>query len=418
MSALRRAARAVLEAEPWVVGALALAGVVEERFLLATAGTAALFWLMGLAGGARRSALGPAWGVAGLAGLVAFQGGLSPLPERSLLEALRLLAWMGLFLALGLWVRSPRRVNLAVAGLAGLGLALAGVALFTVNWTDRKLPLIPVDFLLHLPRLGERVHPNVMAGALVLLVPFLGAWWLFNLRRLGVMGAVALAGGFLFMAGVVVLTKSRAGYLGLVGGLVLLVILRWPRAGTALALGGGLLAGVIFFSPSSPLPREQLLGPTVQDAFQGRAEIWRRAAFLMEHFPLTGVGLGCFGPASDVLAPIPNGVKATPHAHNLFLQIGAELGWPGLILWAGVISAVGLEGWLLYRSAAPLSGLGAGLLASLLAMIIHGVWDAVTWGTRTAFVPWMIWGVCCGARQWLAQQAGSSKYPTLQERKG
>lgn len=396
---LRRAARAVLEAEPWVVGSLALAGVLEERFFLAAVGTAALFWLMGLLAGARRAPLGAVWPVAGLAGLVALQGGLSPLPERSLLEGLRLLAWVGLFLALGLWVRTPRRVHLAVAGLGVLGVVLAGAALFTVQWTDRKLPFIPIDFLMYLPRLGERVHPNVMAGGLVLLVSLLGGWWLFNLRRLGLRGAVALGGALLFMGGVVILTKSRAGYLGLAGGLALLVVARWHRAGTALVLGAGLLAGVIFFAPSSPLPREVLFGSPLQTALQGREDIWRQAVFLLRHFPLTGVGLGCFGPASDVLAPVPGGLKATPHAHNLFLQVGAELGWPGLILWAGVLTSLAVEGWALYRSSAPWRGLGAGLLASLLAMNVHGIWDAVSWGTRMAFVPWLIWGVCCGARQ-------------------
>ncbi|HCE16412.1 MAG TPA: hypothetical protein DEQ80_00995 [Anaerolinea thermolimosa] len=399
MKALRRAAYAVLEAEPWVVGALALAGVVEERFLLAAVGAAVLFWLLGLLAGVRRASLGAAWPIAGLAGLAALQAGVSPLPERSQLEGLRLLAWVGVFLALGLWVRTRRRVNLAVAGLALLGLALAGAALFTVNWTDRKLPFIPIDFLMRLPRLGERVHPNVMAGALVVLVPFLGAWWLFNLRRLGWAGALGLGGVLLIMSGVVVLTKSRAGYLGLAGGVALLPMLRWKRAGSALVLGAGLLAGVLFFSPSSPLPREMLFGSSLQTALQGREDIWRQAAFLLRHFPLTGVGLGCFGPASDVLAPVPGGVKATPHAHNLFLQVGAELGWPGVILWAGVMLALVVEGCLLYRSSAPWQGLGAGLLASLLAMNVHGIWDAVTWGTRMAFVPWLIWGVCCGARQ-------------------
>lgn len=206
-------------------------------------------------------------------------------------------------------------------------------------------------------------------------------------------------GALIFMGGVVVLTKSRAGYVGLATGLALLLILRWKRLGTALVLGGGLLAGVILFTPASPLPREVLLGSSLQMAFQGREEIWSRAVFLLRHFPLTGVGLGCFGPATDRLFPIPSGVGVTPHAHNLFLQVGAELGWPGLIVWLGVFTSLLAEGWALYRSPAPWRGLGAGLLAALLAMSVHGTWDAVTWGTRMAFVPWLVWGVCCGARQ-------------------
>jgi hypothetical protein len=41
--------------------------------------------------------------------------------------------------------------------------------------------------------------------------------------------------------------------------------------------------------------------------------------------------------------------------------------------------------------------LGAGLLASQAALVVHGLTDAVTWGTRPAVVVWVMWGLAMAA---------------------
>ena len=40
-----------------------------------------------------------------------------------------------------------------------------------------------------------------------------------------------------------------------------------------------------------------------------------------------------------------------------------------------------------------LAGIGAGLLGSQTALAVHGLTDAVTWGTRPALVVWVMWGL-------------------------
>jgi putative inorganic carbon (HCO3(-)) transporter len=44
-----------------------------------------------------------------------------------------------------------------------------------------------------------------------------------------------------------------------------------------------------------------------------------------------------------------------------------------------------------------MSALGAGLLASQAALVIHGLTDAPTWGTRPAVEVWAIWGLAMAA---------------------
>jgi putative inorganic carbon (hco3(-)) transporter len=104
-----------------------------------------------------------------------------------------------------------------------------------------------------------------------------------------------------------------------------------------------------------------------------------------------------------------------PHAHNLFLQVAVDLGLPGLIAWLAIFLLVCVGAWRVYRrgrrgaypaspplplSPSPplyIAGLGAGLLASQIALAVHGLTDAATWGTRPALIVWAVWGLAMAA---------------------
>jgi putative inorganic carbon (HCO3(-)) transporter len=60
-----------------------------------------------------------------------------------------------------------------------------------------------------------------------------------------------------------------------------------------------------------------------------------------------------------------------------------------------------------------LAALGAGLLGSQIALIVHGLTDAVTWGmVRPAPVVWALWGTVIAAA--LLLQPTQSKSPLEQ----
>jgi putative inorganic carbon (HCO3(-)) transporter len=125
----------------------------------------------------------------------------------------------------------------------------------------------------------------------------------------------------------------------------------------------------------------------------------------LEAFPFTGIGMGCFQDIVNTFYPLRPEPVAIGHAHQLFLQIDVDLGIPGLIAWVGCFVAVVVLSWKLYRSgrqqkAGWLSVVGAGSLGSATALLVGGLFDAVTWGTRAAFIPWLVWGLCVGV--WVA----------------
>jgi len=77
----------------------------------------------------------------------------------------------------------------------------------------------------------------------------------------------------------------------------------------------------------------------------GRMEVWRRGLGYMLDHPLLGVGAAAFPVAEGTLAPealerqrYGRGFKWSA-AHNSFIQIGAELGVGGLILFIALLTA-------------------------------------------------------------------------------
>ena len=132
---------------------------------------------------------------------------------------------------------------------------------------------------------------------------------------------------------------------------------------------------------------------------QERFDIWYRALYMIREFPFTGTGMGSFGQVGDAFYPFflyePGSI---PHAHNLFLQIGVDLGIPGFLGWMWVFGSVIAVSWKLYQFGLThnerlAAGLGAGFLCSQLALTVHGLTDAVTWGmVRPAPLVWAIWG--------------------------
>jgi O-antigen ligase len=108
----------------------------------------------------------------------------------------------------------------------------------------------------------------------------------------------------------------------------------------------------------------------------GRMQIWRRGMGYMLQYPILGVGPHNFQAAEGTLSPFSDrqqfGIGVRWNApHNSYLQAGAELGFPGLLIFLGVIaSAFGA----LRRSSrsehAQAAQLAQALMASLIAFAV------------------------------------------------
>lgn len=142
----------------------------------------------------------------------------------------------------------------------------------------------------------------------------------------------------------VVKTGSRGAFLGLIAvALAMLAGYRVVPLRTRIAvLACGALLLVVFGSESYWTLMKSLLNPTADynwagGSETGRMEIWKRGVGYMLANPVLGVGVRCFSIAEGTLAPqaalqeLGFGFKWST-AHNSFVQIGAEMGLTGLLL--------------------------------------------------------------------------------------
>jgi O-antigen ligase len=144
--------------------------------------------------------------------------------------------------------------------------------------------------------------------------------------------------GGLACVSAVVLSGSRGGFLALVAVVAFILVgFKGVRSWARVAVVAG-LAGVLSFSATDEYWERM---ETITDAADhnrqgGRTAIWKRGMGYMAANPLLGLGINNFtvreAQRPEVRAAIAQGVgRKYNAAHSMWVQIGAELGVPGLI---------------------------------------------------------------------------------------
>jgi putative inorganic carbon (hco3(-)) transporter len=407
ISPARRLAKRLQNIQFWVVSAAAFSSIISEHFLPFAV-------LIGLAGVLLR--------------LIA-EGHLS-LPDRvdwpililglmmpvtllvtsnratTLVQVYRLIISIMLFYEIVNWTITLPRLRLLIIGLCGLGLALSVSAIFSLSDVPDKFQFLPNALLKNISSLAlTRMHPNVLGGSLAILLVGIAAGSLFSWGQLGRIQKGLLIFLCLIGGSVLVITQSRGGIMGTGAAFAVLLMLRF-RSGKWLVLAATIiLIGVIaYIGPYRALDEISQNTGTANN-LSGRIEIWSQAAYMIEDFPLTGIGMGTFTETAVALYPFflqdPDSVT---HAHNLFLQVAVDLGIPGVIAWLTIWTLIVFSARQIYRSGRKFHiewqiALGSAILCSQVAMGVHGIWDAVTWGTRPAIVAWIIWGIAIAGKR-------------------
>lgn len=406
-STLRSTARLLLRLEIWAAGLALLAGAVSSSALpYALAGLLAFWPLRWLAAGwlTRRTPLDLPVGLLVIMSLVTLAITAHPEITRPQVFAL----WLGIlaYYALANGLETASAVRWASAGMLLAPLALAVIGVLGVGMdteTLSKLPFIPPSVYNNLPSvLSDSINTNVLAGNLAFLLPFAACRMVFPLHRRDAWIRVAAGFATLAVIAVGVLSQSRNAIIGIGLVAVLVFLLRWPRQWYLLfflPLAAGI--AVWFFRESDQLFMYWIiLRGGALSTLDHRVDIWMRALFMIQDFPITGIGMGSFPIIADALYPFALEPRNIPHAHNLFLQIAVDLGTPGLIAWLAAWLAMIAMAWQSYRRGLAYRGLGAAVFISQIILAGVGLVDAVTWGgIKTANLVWLVWGF--GAAVWL-----------------
>lgn len=215
---------------------------------------------------------------------------------------------------------------------------------------------------------GTFLDPNRLAMAVVASAAMLLA--LRGRVRHPVLRAIVLLGVGLQVAAVVV-TYSRGAALGLAMAL-LVYLLTGParRRLRSVAVVAAVLLGLLFLAPERFWNRTETIASYEQDASaMGRIHAWQTAANILERRPLTGVGASAFVAAWATYAPGEAGATAYV-AHNLILEVAAELGVPALIGFLSLLGACLFGAWQASRGRTPVPDEARGILAALAGYLV------------------------------------------------
>jgi len=316
-----------------------------------------------------------------------------------LIQVLRLLTGIALFYAIINWAQTPGRLEILDTGVYLVGLGLSLLATISVQWAAGKIPLIPESVYQYFNILvSDQINPNVLAGSLVLMVPVSLASLAFNWSHTTRTRRLLAATATLVMLAVLLLSQSRSAWIAMTVSILVLIALRWRwgwLAGLAAVLS--IAATMIWF-------RSSTLGFYILGGFQGvlntRIDIWSRALFLLNNFSASGVGFGNYPEMVSIYYPFfEEGHSTIPHAHNLYMQIGLDLGLGGLVAWLAVWITIIVSSWRLFKQTDPsvnpfFRSLGAGYFASQVALGVNGLIDVLIWGmVRSAPLVWALWGI-------------------------
>ncbi len=197
----------------------------------------------------------------------------------------------------------------------------------------------------------------------------------------------------LTMIPALVVSWSRGGWLGF-GAAVLVMASALPRkAARGLLLVAVLISAGIGLHISGRLPAsvtarlttfvkdvrlEDVRGVAINDANYAvieRLAHWQTALDMFRHRLWTGVGFGCYEAAYHAFALI-NWPMALGHAHNIYLNLAAEVGLIGLTFYVLLWGVLFWQAWAVTRRAEGLTrGIGIGLLGAWTHLSVHHLLD-------------------------------------------
>ncbi|MBV8306376.1 MAG: O-antigen ligase family protein, partial [Gammaproteobacteria bacterium] len=145
---------------------------------------------------------------------------------------------------------------------------------------------------------------------------------------------------------IILLTQSRGTFLGLLVGFGPTILSRVRKRPT---VAGPVLVVVVLaavlvpatawhrFEDITKVTSSETIGEADKyGSAQQRFEILKNAWHIVEDHPLLGVGIGCYNEANAIYSPS----LGKRDAHNTYVLLAAEMGFPGLLLWLGLVWSV------------------------------------------------------------------------------
>jgi O-antigen ligase len=284
-------------------------------------------------------------------------------------------------------------VTLQAAEQGALGLSALGEFPFGIGMEG--VSIIRADDLTFVRPYGLMPHPNMLAGVMLVGVVAAGAWALSPRWRTALAGAAITAFGLWGL----LLTFSRAAWLGLAAGGLVILLLALPllrrrahERGALLTLAMSAAAGMLFVTLYTPFLAARIGEGQESIELRSVADRIVFTDFALRSIgerPLLGVGIGNFPwRASYYIAETFYDLRGD-YVHHVLLAAWAELGTVGLALLLTAIFSGALAAFRLIRAGGR-DRCRIVLLAAFAALAVIGWFDHYPWTILHLQIAW--WG--------------------------
>ncbi len=191
-------------------------------------------------------------------------------------------------------------------------------------------------------------NPNDLAGMCLLVFAMAVGMFVVD-RRSWIRASAAV--GMLILPLVVLLSQSRGAFIALLA-VVAIALRGYWRRGKLLLGAAAAIVVLVFATPDSVWKRLGTIKDVTSEqtavkaddegSARQRMEIWKVSSTVFAENPLLGVGLGAYPPVHFVTAQRSNfdpTARGARDNHSTYLNLLAETGLPGLLLFLGVVGS-------------------------------------------------------------------------------
>lgn len=253
-----------------------------------------------------------------------------------------------------------------------------------------------IDFLRGYTKFGTRLqasfgNPNGFGGWLILIMPILFSILLYkefiksNIKKIGIFII------WLALLACLVLTQSRAVWLGFILSfgllnlyLISIVKMRIKIIFLVIII---LLSTAMFFTVSQPIKDRIASIMQIKGSSLFRIQLWEESLSMIKDFPLFGVGLNTYTEAGRIYKKAGGGF----YPHNSYLQMAAEIGIIGLCAFLLIILKLFMYGFGILRSTND--KLLLGLFLAIVAFLTQSFFDVNLYALQLATLFWFILGL-------------------------
>ncbi|MBQ1244615.1 MAG: O-antigen ligase family protein [Clostridia bacterium] len=240
-------------------------------------------------------------------------------------------------------------------------------------------------------------NPNVFASYIIMILPFAFV----NAReRFTPFLLFSRALIIVVLGASLVFTWSRGAWLGAIVSILALAIFSLRKSPRILVALFAFIPNVILLLPRAITQRFSsifsFLDTNVDSSVSYRFTVWKDSLSLLKDNLFGGVGVGSEAYKEAMLHYGSIGVEAAEHSHNLYLQIGVELGIFALLTFC-LILIFTLRNCYSVEFSANETGarhICTASLCSCIALLTNGLFDHVWYNYRVCLFFWLALGLC------------------------